>query len=95
MNGGRSAGDLFIYAEGPLAILSTPEALAINSASDQVTPLYRDSVLVQIVTPEAIASFIRYFPLKFEVNFYDIAFRGKKLDDGAHSLDPRAVPHAV
>ena len=95
VKGGRSAGDLFLYAEEPLAILSTPEALAINSASSQVTPFYRDGLLEQIVTPQAIVNFIRFSPLKYEVHFYDIAFRGKKLTDGAYSLDPTAVPLAV
>jgi RHS repeat-associated protein len=93
--GGRSAGDLFLYAEEPLAILSTPEAMVINSSSDQVTPIYRDGILEQIVTPQAIVNFIRYSPLKYEVHFYDFSFRGKKREDGAYSLDPTAVPLAV
>jgi YD repeat-containing protein len=93
--GGRSAGDLFLYAKEPLAILSTPEALVVNSSSNQVTSIYRDGHLEQIVTPEAIVNFIRYSPLKYEVHFYDFSFRGKKLEDGAYSLDPTAVPMAV
>ena len=92
--GGRSAGDLFLCAEEPLAILSTPEAMVINSSSDQVTPIYRDGLLEQIITPQAIVNVIRYSPLKYEVHFYDFSFRGKKLEDGAYSLDPTAVPMA-
>ncbi|MBC2735424.1 MAG: RHS repeat protein [Desulfobacteraceae bacterium] len=93
--GGRSAGDLFLFAEEPLAILSTPEAMVINSSSGQVTPIYRDGLLEQIITPQAIVNFIRYSPLKYEVHFYDFRFRGKKLEDGAYSLGPAAVSLAV
>ena len=93
--GGRSAGDLFLFAEEPLAILSTPEAMVINSSSDQVTPIYRDGLLEQIITPQAIVNVIRYSPSKYEVHFYDFRFRGKKLEDGAYSLDPTAVPLVV
>jgi RHS repeat-associated protein len=93
--GGRSAGDLFLYAEEPLAILSTPEAMVINSSNDQVTPIYRNGLLEQIITPQAIVNFIRYSPLTYEVHFYEFRFRGKKLEGGAYSLDPTAVPMAV
>lgn len=93
--GGRSAGDLFLSAEEPLAVLATPEAMVINSSSDQVTPVYRDGLLEQIITPQAIVNFIRYSRLKYEVHFYDFRFRGKKLEDGTYSLDPAAVPMAV
>lgn len=92
---GRSAGDLFLYAEDPLVNLATPEVLVINSSSDQVIPFYRNGLLEQIVTPQAIVNFIRYSPQKYEIHFYDVAFRGRQLDDGAYNLDPRAVPLAV
>ena len=93
--GGRSAGDLFLYAEEPLAILSTPEAMRVNSSSDQVIPFYRDGLLEQVQTPQAIVNFIRYSPLKYEIHFYDMAFRTNKLEDGTYSLDPTALPLAV
>lgn len=95
VEGGRTAGDLFLYAEEPLAFLSTPEALVINSSSDQVVPFYRDGVLAQILTPQALVNFIRYSPLKYEVHFYDIAFRGRQVKGGAYNLDPTATPLSV
>ena len=93
--GGRSAGDLFLFAEEPLAILSTPEALVINSTSDQVKPFYRDDMLEQIVSPQVIVTFLRFSALRYEIHFYDICYRGQKLEDGSYSIDPTAVPLAV
>ncbi len=92
---GRSAGDLFLYAEEPLAILAAPEALVVNSSSEQVKALYREDVLEQIITPQAIVTFARYSPMKYEVYFYDIAHRGSKMEDGLYSIDPTALPLAV
>lgn len=93
--GGRSAGDLFLYAEEPLAILSTPEALVVNSSSDQVTPFYQGGILEQILTPQAIVVFIRFSSIKYEIHFYDAAHRGQALEDGRYSIDPAATPIAV
>ncbi len=92
---GRSAGDLFLYAEEPLAILSAPEALVVNSSSEEVRALYREDVIEQILTPQVIVTFARYSPLKYEIYFYDIAHRGLKLEDGLYSIEPTALPLAV
>ncbi|MGD9331253.1 MAG: YD repeat-containing protein, partial [Desulfobacterales bacterium] len=94
-DGGRSAGDLFLFAEEPLTILSTPEALVVNSSSKQVIPHFREGMLEQIITPLAIVTFLRFSPLRYEIYFYDIGYRGRKLDDGSYSIDPKAVPMAV
>ncbi|MGD9331201.1 MAG: hypothetical protein PVJ53_07805, partial [Desulfobacterales bacterium] len=95
LNKGQSAGDLFLNAEEPLAILSTPEALVVNSSSEQVRGLYREGVLEQVITPQAIVTLARYSPLQYEIFFYDIAHRGQKMEDGLYSIDPTALPLAV
>ena len=95
VEGGRSAGDLLLYAEEPLAILSMPEAMVINGSSEQVIPFYREGTLEQILTPQVIVNFLRFSHLKYEIHFYDIAFRGQRLENGSYSLDPRAVPLVV
>nr|MBL0714519.1 RHS repeat protein [Desulfobacterales bacterium] len=92
---GRWAGDLFLFAKEPLAELSTPEALFINSTSDQVIPLYRDDILEQIVTPQTIITFARFSPQEYEIYFYDIAERGQQLENGLYSIDLTAEPMAI
>lgn len=92
---GRHAGSLILYAEEPLAILSTPEALEIDTAGNEVKPLYRDNQLEQIITPQVIVSFVRFSGVTYEIHFYDIAFRGQQTKDGLYSIDPAAVPLVV
>lgn len=92
---GRSAGDLFLYADAPLAVLATPEALVIESAGGDIEPLHRGGQLVQILAPRVLVNILRFSPLEYEIHFYDIAFRGRPSEDGLYSLDPRAVPTVV
>ncbi len=92
---GHPAGSLILYAEEPLAILSTPEALVVDSAGRDVKPLYRDDQLAQLLTPQVIVSFVRFSPLKYEIHFYDIAYRGPQTEDGLYGIDPTAVPLVV
>jgi RHS repeat-associated protein len=92
---GRWAGDLFLFAEAPSVKLSTPEALSINSSSGQVVPLYRDAILEQIITPQALVAFARFSPLEYEIYYYDFAQRGIRLEDGLYSIEASALPMAV
>ena len=92
---GHPAGSLILYAEEPLAVLSTPEALVVDSAGHDVKPLYRDGQLTQILTPQVIVSLVRFSPVKYEVHFYDIAYRGSQTEDGLYNIDPTAVPLVV
>jgi len=92
---GRPAGSLILSAKEPLAILSTPEALEIDSAGNDVKPLYRDNQLEQIITSQVIVNLVRFSEVKYEIHFYDIAFRGQTTDEGFYSLDPAAVPLVV
>jgi len=92
---GRPAGRLILYADKPAAALTTPEALLIDGAGDDLKPFYRDGLLEQIVTSQVIVTFVRFSPVKYEIHFYDIAFRGQPTEDGFYSIDPAAVPIAV
>ena len=92
---GHPAGSLMLYAEEPLATLSTPEALVVDSAGSDVKPLYRDDQLVQLLTPQVIVSFVRFSLAKYEIHFYDISYRGTQTEDGLYSIDPTAVPLVV
>ena len=92
---GRPAGQLLLYADKPVAALSTPEALVIDGAGDDVEPLYRDGFLMQVIAAQVIVTFVRFSPVKYEIHFYDIAFRGQPTEDGLYSIDPTAIPIAV
>ena len=90
-DGGASAGNLFIRADKPGADLFSPKRLQLSSVSGSVTPLYQDSVLKQIVTPQIFVLVEPSSSSAYEILLYDIQDRGD-LVDGFYQLKPQAEP---
>ena len=90
-DGGASAGNLLIRADKPDADLFSPKRLQLSSVSGSVTPLYQDSVLKQIVTPQSFVLVEPSSSSAYEILLYDIQDRGD-LVDGFYQLKPQVEP---
>ena len=91
---GMSAGDLLLKAKRPSAELFTPEALILSSLSENVTALYQQKQLKQIVTPQALVSIEQESPQAYQIIFYHKQDQGT-LEDGLYRINPSAVPISI
>ena len=88
---GMLAGDLLIKADKPDADLFSPKNLEMSSLSGSVTPLYQDTLLKQIITPQAFIIVEPSSSSAYEILFYNIEDRGD-LVNGFYQLKPSAEP---
>ena len=88
-DGGTSAGDLIITADKPEGELFSPKRLELSSLSGSVTPLYQDTLLKQIVTPQTFVIVEPISSSAYEILLYNVQDRGD-LVDGFYQLKPQA-----
>lgn len=91
---GKTAGDIFLFADLPDPINSTPQSLTASYFGNQTQVLNDGQGVRQIITPESFVDVQVVNDYKYMLNYYDPSAMGQ-LVNGFYEVETSAVPFVI